>query len=615
MDQGFVGMPSLYGEAWVFERGLIFTSSRLGSMVVDFEAHAGAVDILDDKVEEDGVNVLHVVVHLTCNEGIASFSRYGILEASYRASGTESPATLVFAFSGAARRTIADTVLPAWREGLGKIQVRTKGVIPRVFLLPQPESVAGRRSARAPSAGSNGDLHITSFLDHLQVCDAQLHHPASPRPMEPPVQNASRLVVFLGQPGCDKQRLVRGAIDLSGEATRWNIVVHRAVSSARPGGVDSAALAECLSRTAPGQGQRVALIISTYASSQEVARAILSDSPTCRRFALDRLVAIVNATSLTTPGALGIARNIAAQCEAGFVSCAVLVNGEQCAAERAGEVQRMLRSVNPSMNVIKAVAGRVVARADIETLLTLADTGSFSASSVPVDTHAFSAPLAAARRRELFPHWELGPFAVSSDKMNHRALWRDRQGAFVQLSFAVPAEALFVRTALVKAIRVLLAPSQESLAKFLEAHASAASTNDRVLPMKLDHLCAQVWVTHADRAPGAGQPGDRECFRVGDSAKLCLVKAHRGSVTVTPVASSEASSDPICFVEVSGLNLNCDELVRQLLAGRVAVPPRAKARTAADLTSEEHAEIKALLRQVRIYTSDIGGLNFTPCHS
>ena len=45
------------------------------------------------------------------------------------------------------------------------------------------------------------------------------------------------------------------------------------------------------------------------------------------------------------------------------------MNLEQCAPSRAAEAARALRHTNPLMRVVKAVAGRVVVRADIETLL------------------------------------------------------------------------------------------------------------------------------------------------------------------------------------------------------------------------------------------------------
>lgn len=65
------------------------------------------------------------------------------------------------------------------------------------------------------------------------------------------------------------------------------LVLNSGVTACR--GVDAAALAACLARAGAAPGQKIALVVSTYAASEEVARALLAHPQTRERFALQRV--------------------------------------------------------------------------------------------------------------------------------------------------------------------------------------------------------------------------------------------------------------------------------------------------------------------------------------
>jgi G3E family GTPase len=72
---------------------------------------------------------------------------------------------------------------------------------------------------------------------------------------------------------------------------------------------------------------------------------------------LERIVAIVNATSLLCPGNVAHEACVAAQCAAGLVSCVVLVNIEALGEQATDHMQQRLRAINTHAPIINAVAG------------------------------------------------------------------------------------------------------------------------------------------------------------------------------------------------------------------------------------------------------------------
>jgi len=182
----------------------------------------------------------------------------------------------------------------------------------------------------------------------------------------------------------------------------------------------------------------IGLIVSSGASAAAVVSAVVDNAKLQTHVYLERVVAIVNATSMLCPGNVAHEASVTAQCAAGLVSSIVLVNIEAL-GDQVEDIQKRLRSINPLATVIRAVAGRVSATRDLESFFQLTtDEGPW-----------FQRDKVRIMRQQLFTESHLSLQSHSSDP------WSTRRGLMVQAHIDMPRDVVFVRPNLVRAIRSL----------------------------------------------------------------------------------------------------------------------------------------------------------------
>ena len=84
----------------------------------------------------------------------------------------------------------------------------------------------------------------------------------------------------------------------------------------------------------------MAVVVSSCASAWEVDRAVRGERKLQSKVYLERMVAVVNATSMLCPGNMAHEAQVAAQCSPGLVSSVVLVNIEAL-GDRVDEVHTL----------------------------------------------------------------------------------------------------------------------------------------------------------------------------------------------------------------------------------------------------------------------------------
>ena len=206
-------------------------------------------------------------------------------------------------------------------------------------------------------------------------------------------------------------------------------------------------------------------MVSSGASAAAVVGAVEGNPKLASRVYLERIVTIVNATSMLCPGSLAHEQSVVAQCAPGLVSSIVLVNIE-AVADQVDDMQQRLRCVNPLAVVICAVAGRVTAARDMESLFLL-DEG---------EEPWFDRDKVCSMREQLFTS------CFFSRQLHAEDVWSSRRGVMTQIGFALPNEAVFIRPALVRALRSLfVSPRGLVLVVWRLALASACCAAERPL--------------------------------------------------------------------------------------------------------------------------------------
>jgi G3E family GTPase len=182
----------------------------------------------------------------------------------------------------------------------------------------------------------------------------------------------------------------------------------------------------------------IVLIVSSGASAAAVVGAVQGNTKLTSRVYLERIVTIVNATSMLCPGNLAHEQSVVAQCAPGIVASIVLVNIE-AVADQVDEMRQRLRCINPLAVVICAVAGRVTATRDMESLFLLNEGQEpwFEREKV-------------RRMRE-----HLYTSSFFAHQLQAEDAWSSRRGGMTQIDFTLPREAVFIRPNLVRAIRSL----------------------------------------------------------------------------------------------------------------------------------------------------------------
>ena len=190
------------------------------------------------------------------------------------------------------------------------------------------------------------------------------------------------------------------------------------------------------------------LVVSSCAPAAVVLAAVADNAKLREHVHLDRMVAIINATSMLCPGSVAHEASVAAQCMPGLVSNIVLVNIEAL-GDGADDTQKRLRCINPIAPVIRAVAGRVTARGDLESLFQ------------PSDTHEgwFEREKVQSMREQLFLASHLSAQALQTPDP-----WSARRGLLTEAHIVLHPDILFVRTHLVRAIRALFSSPRGRLA-------------------------------------------------------------------------------------------------------------------------------------------------------
>jgi hypothetical protein len=364
----------------------------------------------------------------------------------------------------------------------------------------------------------------------------------------------------------------------------------------------------------------IVVMVSSGASAAAVAGALLHNAKLKSKVYLERIISVVNATSMLCPGNLAHEQTVAAQCAPGLVSTIVLVNIE-AVADQVDALQQRLRCINPLANVISAVAGRVTASRDLESLFLL------DAGELPW----MQRDKVRGLRDQLFTATSLAHEVEAADA------WCGRRGLMSQIHLALPPEAVFVRPNLVRAIRSLFA-SPRGLAPLLPPLASCCRRPRHLLShVALAALCALVCEraraggsacpTHAShvscpsypyafvrgaetlgrfvqegrsRGAGAMELGHLSAIvrmvqseRAEDAGKVCfyVVKAKRGIVTFTKCEGDTARLQT--GMRVSGRNIKPEKLVPAFFLGRKPLPePKVSPPPSAAGSSCPHAPLR-----------------------
>ena len=215
-------LPRVYGDLWVLEKGLIFSSHQLGSLALDLKHDVSSCELFNvDFVARDDCELACAVFEV--KEGM---QRYGITEVSLSPRNTR----LVLASSASDRRKFARDVCPSWRSFLEADGVRVK-VVDKEEL--EQFKVANQVTLDAEHTARKQELDI--FLSSYREQEALVMCPALPEAAERQGDQVGEqeFIVFVGQPCCDKKRLVEKMIDISGDRTAYNLITYTSTNCSR----------------------------------------------------------------------------------------------------------------------------------------------------------------------------------------------------------------------------------------------------------------------------------------------------------------------------------------------------------------------------------------------
>jgi hypothetical protein len=224
MLTGLPEIPTVKGQLWVFERGLIFSCARLGSIALDFKKHVASLSHFNSAAQSRADHSTAVVVFQLKD----SLQRYGIIEATI---SLPSP-TFVISTGEADRRELTRDVLPDWLAWFKTQELDTTELDAMPAGFSDSEALSSMRWGAQPlSVHTVTDPKIDSYLSTLQALDAKRHSgkapESNPAMQRPQVTDSCRLVVCLGEPGCDKTKLMQGAMQLAGLAASWKLAAYR----------------------------------------------------------------------------------------------------------------------------------------------------------------------------------------------------------------------------------------------------------------------------------------------------------------------------------------------------------------------------------------------------
>ena len=246
MLTGFPEIPTITGQLWVLQRGFIFSSMRLGSIAIDFKKHVVALSHFNAQAQARD----HDPAAVFSFELRGNVPRYGILEANLSL-----PAPSIVLSSGDAdRRVLLRDVLPEWLTWFKSEEVECTALdaLPAGYSDTQVLSNMSW-GAEAMTINTETQPKVLSYLNAIQELDARLHKgkapESSPAVQRPNASQACRVVVFLGEPGCDKYKLVHGAMQLVGLANTWKLVSYKHPRS--PLNLDESELAATLLAVLP----------------------------------------------------------------------------------------------------------------------------------------------------------------------------------------------------------------------------------------------------------------------------------------------------------------------------------------------------------------------------
>jgi len=171
---GLDEMPSVRGDLWVFQRGLIFTSPRLGSIALDFAKHVSSLGYFnaDFQAQEDTAAAVFKF------EVKGSLARYGILEASPLALP---PQAIVISSGDADRRYLSREVLSIWLAWFQdqNLECSPLDAFPSGF--QDLEALSDRHWGDEPLFVNSMKQHnVQTYVNSLQKLDSTLHSAAAP---------------------------------------------------------------------------------------------------------------------------------------------------------------------------------------------------------------------------------------------------------------------------------------------------------------------------------------------------------------------------------------------------------------------------------------------------
>lgn len=243
---GFPEIPTIKGQLWAMQRGFIFSSMRLGSIAVDFKKHVASFSHFNAQAQARDDSLTAVLSF----ELKGNVPRYGILEASLAVP----PPSIVISSGDADRHMLLRDVLPEWLTWFKsqELECTPLDAFPAGF---SDTEVLSNMSWGAEPLAINNETQpkVLSYLKAIQELDARLHKgkapESSPAVQRPTATQSCRVVVFLGEPGCDKYKLVQGAMQLAGLANTWRLASYK--NSRSPLNLDESELASTLLSVLP----------------------------------------------------------------------------------------------------------------------------------------------------------------------------------------------------------------------------------------------------------------------------------------------------------------------------------------------------------------------------
>ena len=251
-------MPTIKGQLWVFQRGLIFSSLRLGSIALDFAKHVASISVhagqvVSDRGAPDSASIVSFGLK-------GNFQQFGIVEANVSVVAPY----IVISAGEYDRRALLREVVPEWLAWFKAQERPCQGSpldeLPSGFCDVEPLSSV-QWGAEPMRVHDITEPKVQSYLSGMHKLDAQLKRgncseellaggsggisrAAGAASTHADASQKCRLIVFLGEAGCDKYKLVHGAMQLGGLASSWKLATYTSPRS--PLHLDANGLAACL---------------------------------------------------------------------------------------------------------------------------------------------------------------------------------------------------------------------------------------------------------------------------------------------------------------------------------------------------------------------------------